>query len=335
MRTINSIILGAVSALALTAAPALAGTNLRLATAAPQGTPWANQLDRFAAAVAEESGGDVTVEVFYNAQLGSEQDVVAQVARGRIDMGFFSNTSVALQVPESIFASMYGYFQSPEERECILDNHMVEPMRAATAARGFHFLGFGEVGPNHIVGTDEVRVPSDIAGRKIGVAISPIAAMFWETYGTIPSSVPVAESASALQTGLVEFALFPITFYVAAGINAVAPTISLVGVQQTSALMLMSDSVRQGLTDDQRGAIDRAWASAPASQLRAEIAAFEGALLQRHTDAGGTAVELTPEEFAQWQAPLADFFNAAVASLGDEGRMMADALEAGRVACSQ
>ena len=71
MRTINSIILGAVSALALTAAPALAGTNLRLATAAPQGTPWANQLDRFAAAVAEESGGDVTVEVFYNAQLGS------------------------------------------------------------------------------------------------------------------------------------------------------------------------------------------------------------------------------------------------------------------------
>lgn len=335
MQNFKSIIVGAVSAIALSALPVMAETSLRLATAAPKGTPWANQLDRFAAAVAEESAGDVKVEVFYSAQLGSEQDVLSQVARGRIDMGFFSNTSVALQVPEAIFASMYGYFKSPEERECILDNHMVEPMRAATAQKGLHFLGFGEVGPNHIIGSTEARLPSDISGRKIAVAVSPIANMFWETYGAIPTSVPVTEGASALQTGLVDYGLLPITFYVASGMGKVAPVISLVGVQHTSGLMLMSGNVRNGLSADQQGAIDRAWARTPASTLRAEIAGFEKVLLQKHLDAGGKAVELTDAELEQWRAPLEAFFAAAVESLGAEGRAMADALEGGRAACGK
>ena len=48
----------------------------------------------------EESGGKLKIASFINAQLGNEQDTVQQVARGRIDMGGFSNGAVALLVPE-------------------------------------------------------------------------------------------------------------------------------------------------------------------------------------------------------------------------------------------
>ncbi|SDE74745.1 TRAP transporter substrate-binding protein [Ruegeria marina] len=330
----KSIALAAISALAL-GAPAVAETTLRLATAAPQGTPWANQLDRFAAAVDTETAGKVKIEVFYNSQLGSEQDVLAQVARGRIDIGYFSNTSASLQVPEAIFPSLYMYFDDQEERSCILDNHMLEPTRNAFGTRSLYLIGFGEVGPNHVVGKTGAATPAENEGRKIGVSVSPIANSFWETQGMIPTSVPIAESASSMQTGIVDYTLFPITFYVASGLNKIAPVITLAGVQQNSAVLLMSERVRNGLSEEQQAAIDRAWAVVPATQLREEILGFEAKLLEAHKAGGGTVVELTPEQEAAWRAPMDGFYEKAVELTGEAGRDMFEALEAGRAACAK
>ena len=48
------------------------------------------QTERFAKDVDEESKGEMKIQPFLASQLGSEQDTVQQVARGRIDMGGFS-----------------------------------------------------------------------------------------------------------------------------------------------------------------------------------------------------------------------------------------------------
>ena len=48
-------------------------------------------------------------------QLGSEQDTVQQVARGRIDMGGYSGGSAALFVPEIGLLLMPAYFKSAAE----------------------------------------------------------------------------------------------------------------------------------------------------------------------------------------------------------------------------
>lgn len=44
-------------------------------------------VERFAKQVEGESKGELKVVPFFASQLGSEQDTVQQVARGRIDMG--------------------------------------------------------------------------------------------------------------------------------------------------------------------------------------------------------------------------------------------------------
>lgn len=334
MFKLKSIVFAAASAMAI-AAPAFAETTLRLATAAPQGTPWANQLDRFAAAVDSETAGDVKIEVFYNAQLGSEQDVLAQVARGRIDIGYFSNTSASLQVPEAIFPSMYMYFDDQDERSCILDNHMVEPTREAFQTRGLYLIGFGEVGPNHVVGSESAASPSAVDGKKIGISVNPVANMFWEAQSLIPISLPIAETASSLQTGIVDLTLLPITFYVASGLNKVAPVITLAGVQDNSAVLLLSAKTRARLSEEQQVAIDRAWQVVPATQLRAEILGFESKLLEAHKAGGGTIVELTDEQLAEWRSPMDGFYEKAIELTGEPGQKMFDALEAGRAACAK
>ena len=68
--------------------------------APPKGNPWVMQIERFIKDVDEESKGEIKIQPFYGSQLGSEQDTVQQVARGRIDMGGYSGGSAALVVPE-------------------------------------------------------------------------------------------------------------------------------------------------------------------------------------------------------------------------------------------
>src|SRR5262245_33415742 len=74
--------------------------ELRYATSAPPKTVWEMQVVRFQKQVDEISKGTLKINAFLNSQLGSEQDTVAQVARGRIDMGGYSTTAGSLIVPE-------------------------------------------------------------------------------------------------------------------------------------------------------------------------------------------------------------------------------------------
>ena len=107
-------VLSVASFLAVAPLPAAAQAlvTLRLTGNAPPKSPWAVQIERFAARVAEESKGTVKIESFLGGQLGNEQDTIQQVARGRIDMGFFALGAASLLVPELQLAIMPAYFRT-------------------------------------------------------------------------------------------------------------------------------------------------------------------------------------------------------------------------------
>ena len=71
--------------------------EFKFASSAPPTSPWAKQIDRSAAQVAEETKGAVKITPFYGSQLGSENDAIAQISRGRIEMGTFTLGAVALR----------------------------------------------------------------------------------------------------------------------------------------------------------------------------------------------------------------------------------------------
>ena len=77
--------------------------ELRMATAAPEKTPWGAWFNGVVDQVSKNSGGKVKIVPYYSSQLGNEQDVIRQSVRGRIDMSGQSNTATSLIVPE--FAS--------------------------------------------------------------------------------------------------------------------------------------------------------------------------------------------------------------------------------------
>jgi len=134
--------------------------------APPTGNPWVMQINRFAKDVEEESKGEIKIQPFLASQLGSEQDTVQQVARGRIDMGGYSGGSAALIVPEIGLLLMPAYFKSLAEFDCVLDNHMTKTVTDLFAKKGVQFLGWTEVGNIDLWGKKAYLTPKDLNGVK-------------------------------------------------------------------------------------------------------------------------------------------------------------------------
>jgi TRAP-type transport system periplasmic protein len=309
--------------------------ELRYTTGAPPKTPWVMQLERFAKDVEEESKGGLKIDQFIAAQLGNEQDTAQQIARGRIDMGGFSNGAVALLTPEISLLGLPFYFKDTAEQDCTLDNHMTKPVHDALAKKGVKFLGWTEVGTADVIGKKPFVSPKDVAGLKAAAASNKVSAATWAALGANPNAIGITEIASAFQSGLVDVQSSVVTFYLPSGLNKVAPVLTRVELSDAPGIIMMNKAKYEGMAKDQREALDRAVARRPADQLRKEIRGFEATLREMHVKGGGTVVDVTPAQREEWRKALQPAWPAMVKELGADGDRFFKQMEAARQACEK
>lgn len=312
-----------------------AATELRYTTGAPEKTPWVTpQLRRFETDVAEESGGKLKIASFINAQLGNEQDTVQQVARGRIDMGGFSNGAVALLAPELALLGLPFFFKNLAEQDCAVDA-MTKPVSDLLAKKGVKFLGWTEVGTGDIVGKKPYLVPADVKGLKAASAANKVSATMWATLGANPTPIGITEIASAFQTGLTDVNSTVVTFYLPSGLAKVAPVLSRVELADAPGIILINKAVYDKLPADQRAALDKAVARRSATQLRQEIRGFEATLRDMHVKAGGTIATPTPEQRELWRKALQAAWPKMVQEVGGDAPGFYKQMEAARATCEK
>ena len=310
-------------------------TELRYTTGAPAKTPWVTQLERFAKDVEEESKGALKIDQFIAAQLGNEQDTAQQIARGRIDMGGFSNGAVALLTPEISLLGLPFYFKDNAEQDCTLDNHMTRPVSDALAKKGVKFLGWTEVGTADVIGKKPFVSPKDVAGLKAASASNKVSAATWTALGANPNAIGITEIASAFQSGLVEVQATVVTFYLPSGLNKVAPVLTRVELSDAPGIVMMNKAKYDGLPKDQQAALDRAIARRPADQLRKEIRGFESTLREMHVKGGGQVVDVTAAQREEWRKMLQPAWPNMVKDLGADGDRFFKQMETGRKVCEK
>lgn len=308
--------------------------SLRYTSNSPPKAPWAIQIDRAAAMVAEQSKGSVKFEPFYGGQLGNEQDTIQQVARGRIDMGGFSLGSASLLVPELQVLQLPFYFESAAEQDCVLDRHLAKPIDDLFAARGVKLLGFGDVGTIDLMGKRPFASPADVKGLK-GVSYAKIQGMMWQALGVNSTFIGVPEWSSSLQTGVVDFIGGPASLYVPSGLNKIAPVLTRLNLWYTPSVQIINKGIWDRLGAEQRAAIERVMQEESAAKLRAEIRGFEDKLRQAHVAGGGQVVDLTAEQRAAWRAAVAPVWPEMVKALGGQADTLFKAIESGRAACKK
>ncbi len=303
--------------------------------APPKGNPWVTQIERLVKEVDQESQGSVKISPFFASQLGSEQDTVQQVARGRIDMGGFSAGSAALVVPEVALLLMPFYFRNVEEADCVLDSTMIKPLTDLFAKKGIRFFGFGDVGSIEFFGTKPFVMPADLNGVKAAIYANKTQSMFFGALGANVNPLGLPEWIPAFQTGMVEVVMTPITFALPSGLTKVAPVMTRLGLYDSPAINLINMGTWNRMSKEQQAAFDRAAAKNPSTTLRKEVRGFEGVLNGMFEKGGGKIVTPTQEQRDAWRKVLEPVYPQIVKETGGDSAAFFAALEAGRKACAK
>lgn len=319
-------------ALSLATTAAAQAKDLRLSMAPPPNSPWGAVTQKFVDRVAELSGGALTVKAFMGSKLGGEQDVIKQIARGRIDMGVMSNTAVSLAVPTfGLLASPYA-FDTPEQFDCVADNHLLDTYGAEFEAAGLKTLSWMEVGYQVLYTKDGARVPSDLSGVKIRTAPSATDTKFMQQAGVTAVPLSPKDTIPAMKTGQVDGATQLSVFGIVVGYPAVASHITLTRHQHQVGGIVMSKKSWDGLSSDEQGWINEA---APIFlELRGALRGAEGALLKKAEGEGATIINLTEDELGAWKALAPAAQEVILNDMGDVAKSKWSAIQAAKAACS-
>jgi TRAP-type transport system periplasmic protein len=302
--------------------------------APPSGNPWVMQINRYVKDVEEESKGAIKIQPFFASALGSEQDTVQQVARGRIDMGGYSSGSAALIVPEIGLLGMPFFFKNNAELDCVLDTSMTKLVTELYAKKGVQFMGWTEIGNIDLWGKKPYLSPKDLNGIKAASYANKTQQLFFSSNGANPNPLGLPEWIPAFQTGLAEVVLTPITYALPSGLTKVAP-VATRGMYDSPGLSLMNKAVYDKLPKEHQEALTRATARNPSAQYRTEVRGFENTLFGMHEKAGGQVAILTPEQRTEWRKAMLPVYPQIVKETGGDPAAFFAQMEAGLKACNK
>lgn len=311
-----------------------AETILKLATVAPENTPWGEQVKRLADAVAKESEGRLKVEPYFNSQLGTENDTLAQMARGRLEMGVFTISAAGQQAPEVGLMQVYGYFDDNDQRACVQDNHLTDDIRARLAPKGVYFGAWAEVGNGYLMSDREITSIDDLKGLKVGISVNKINTEHWKVFGANPVPVSPGEAASSASTGLIDMYPTVYTFYIPSGLSKIYPIANEYNYANGPGMFAMSQRVMDRLDQPDQDAIKRAFSQFSSKQIMDEVFAFEDKMRALHLSQGGKIVTLSDEQIAGIREKLPPFWEAMAAEYGEDGATIMKLMEDGKAACN-
>lgn len=209
MRSLRTVLLAVAAVLllpvALTAEAQTPTYTLKIATVAPEGTPWATALTRFKSDVEKAAPGRITVRTFLGGVLGDENESVQATQRGQYQGVGASTGAIASIVPELSVLELPYLFRNEKEADHILDNVVLTTVEKHFRDRGL-VLGFWSENGYRSFGTNYgfVKGPADLKGHKMRSQESPVHLEMYRAMGASPVPIPVTEVLTSLQTGVVD-----------------------------------------------------------------------------------------------------------------------------------
>jgi TRAP-type transport system periplasmic protein len=144
------------------------------------------------------SDGAINVEIFPNAQLGGETEMLSQVSLGDLDMAMTGSGIIAAIEPAFSVTEMPYIWKGADDAWTVLNGPIGDKLLARLDAKGMKGLGWGVWGFRGVLTNGfPVEKPSDLKGRKIRVVENPLYVKTIRTFGgnPVPMSWPAVYSA--------------------------------------------------------------------------------------------------------------------------------------------
>ncbi|MCT8971829.1 TRAP transporter substrate-binding protein [Microbaculum marinisediminis] len=177
--------------------------KFRLSNLYPENHPMCVQTQNFAKFVAEDTNGDVSIEVFCNNQLGNEREASEGVRRGSIEMVMSGGGGLGRFVPE--FYTLELPFLYPETRDInVVTWALIDDINVLANKRGYEILGFGYEGPRSINSVESFNTLAEMKGYKLRIPEAPLYVGMAKALGAVPTPTAFTEAYTSLQTGVAD-----------------------------------------------------------------------------------------------------------------------------------
>ena len=193
-------------------APGTSGRNakaiiLKVAHNGNEKHPFQKGFEEFKRILETETGGGVEVQIFPNAQLGSEQEATQMVKLGLLAANATATAGgLATSVPEAELFNLPFIFRDLDHCYRVIDGPIGQNL-ARTIEKKLNciVLGFWFSGIRNVWNSKRpVRSPADLKGIKLRVMASPMLIETFNTLGAQATPMAFGELFSALQTRVVD-----------------------------------------------------------------------------------------------------------------------------------
>lgn len=224
---------------------------------------WGDATTAFTDTLSKLSDGKFTVAHFPDSQLGNERAMVEGLQIGTVDIVMTSTGPVGNFVPEIQVFDLPFLFRDYAHARAVQDGPIGEGLLKKFDTAGIVALAWGDAGFRHF--TNSVRpvtTPTDIVGLKHRTMENDAHILAFRTLNALPTPMAFTELYTSLQNGTLDGQENPISVIISGKLYEVQTHMSLTGHALTNALILVSDSLWSGLSEQEQGWLTQAAQSA-------------------------------------------------------------------------
>lgn len=180
-----------------------AAQTLKIATLAPDGSSWMNEMRAAAEEITERTEGRVKFKFYPGGVMGNDQSVLRKIRIGQLHGAAFTGGGLSDIYPGIRIYGLPFLFRDLEEVDFLRDKLDAELEQGLEDA-GFVNFGFAEGGFAKIMSLNPVRATEDLNNEKAWVPEGDnISYRVMSALGVSPVSMPITDVLTGLQTGLI------------------------------------------------------------------------------------------------------------------------------------
>jgi TRAP-type C4-dicarboxylate transport system substrate-binding protein len=316
MRAVQTAVASVVVAGLLACSPPADQTAMSLVTVGGTevaGSPGADSWLSFQQRV-EEADPPLTLRMLTRGQLGSEEQLLSGLRRGRIQLASMSALAASALVPELTMLYAPFLFADEAEADHVLDEFIAEPLAELLATQGLHLVEWHEIGFHHVYAREPLLLPEQYRGVRFRVSASIPAQLFAQSLGADVISMGFADVVPALQTRLIDAGENAVPYYARTGIAEQAPHLILTGHALGMNLVLANASWWQSLSEEQRTLLAEAFPDR--QQIRHRVRRANAAELAESVRLGFQVHTLDEAQRQRWRETSGDTHEALIRQAG-------------------
>lgn len=233
-----------------------------------------------------EGDSGLAIESFPSAQLGTEEEMLEQVADGSLEMSIAGPSFLGVwHEPAAVFDAAYLFSSVDHFDETVNGEVGQQVWDELQAESGLQVMGSWYYGTRHITSNKPIRTPADLAGVKLRVPNAPLYLANTRAMGGTATPVALSEVYLGLQQGVVDAQENPLPTIATNAFQEVQDYLNLTGHIVQGTMVVIGEETFEGLEPEQQEALSTAVAGL-STEVRACIEEEEQALLEEWRESG-------------------------------------------------